>query len=143
MGRTIVHCGGTGNGQAAKVCNNMILGATMIAVAEAFVLGEKLGLDPQKLFDVTSKSSAQCWAITNYCPVPGPVPASPANRDFKAGFTADMMTKDLRLAQEAAHKVGAATPAGAAAQGLFSMFTAMGHGALDFSAIIRMIRGKV
>ena len=95
MGKTIVHAGGAGNGQAAKICNNMILGVSMIAVSEAFVLAEKLGLDAQKLFDISSKSSGQCWSMTTYCPVPGPVPASPANRDYQAGFTAAMMLKDL------------------------------------------------
>ena len=102
MGKTIVHAGGAGNGQAAKICNNMILGVSMIAVSEAFVLAEKLGLDAQKLFDISSKSSGQCWSMTSYCPVPGPVPTSPANRDYQAGFTAAMMLKDLKLAQDAA-----------------------------------------
>ncbi len=111
MGRTIVHAGGAGNGQAAKICNNMILAVSMIAVSEAFVLAEKLGLDHQKLFDIASKSSGQCWALTSYCPVPGPVPASPANRDYQAGFTAAMMLKDLKLAQEAAKAAGAKTAA--------------------------------
>ena len=104
MGKTIVHAGGAGNGQAAKICNNMILGISMIAVSEAFVLAEKLGLDKQKLFDIASKSSGQCWSMTNYCPVPGPVPTSPANRDYQAGFTAAMMLKDLKLAQDAAQR---------------------------------------
>ncbi len=102
MGKTIVHAGGAGNGQAAKICNNMMLGASMIVVCEAFLLAEKLGLDAQKLFDISSKSSGQCWSMTSYCPVPGPVPTSPANRDYKAGFTAAMMLKDLKLAQAAA-----------------------------------------
>jgi 3-hydroxyisobutyrate dehydrogenase len=102
MGKTIVHAGGAGNGQAAKICNNMVLGISMIAVSEAFVLAEKLGLDHQKLFDISSKSSGQCWSMTTYCPVPGPVPTSPANRDYQPGFTAAMMLKDLKLAQEAA-----------------------------------------
>ena len=102
MGKTIVHAGGAGNGQAAKICNNMILGVSMIAVSEAFVLAEKLGLDAQKLFDIASQSSGQCWSMTSYCPVPGPVPTSPANRDYQAGFTAAMMLKDLKLAQSAA-----------------------------------------
>jgi len=102
MGRTIVHAGPAGNGQAAKICNNMILGVSMIAVCEAFSLAERLGLEAQTLFDISSKSSGQCWALTSYCPVPGPVPASPANRDYAPGFTAAMMLKDLRLAQEAA-----------------------------------------
>ncbi|MFN4089231.1 MAG: 3-hydroxyisobutyrate dehydrogenase [Alphaproteobacteria bacterium] len=141
MGRTIVHCGGAGNGQAAKICNNMLLGISMIGACEAFALAEKLGLDHQKLFDVASKSSGQCWAVTTYCPVPGPVPASPANRGYQAGFTADMMVKDLRLAQDAAQSAGAATPLGAAAQSLYALYTGAGHGASDFSGIIRMLRG--
>ena len=107
MGKTIVHAGGAGNGQAAKICNNMILGVSMIVVSEAFLLAEKLGLDAQKLFDISSKSSGQCWSMTSYCPVPGPVPASPANRDYQAGFTAAMMLKDLKLAQDAAREGGA------------------------------------
>ena len=111
MGKTIVHAGGAGNGQAAKICNNMILGISMIAVSEAFVLAEKLGLDAQKLFDISSKSSGQCWSMTSYCPVPGPVPTSPANRDYQAGFTASMMLKDLQLAQEAASGVQRGNPA--------------------------------
>jgi 3-hydroxyisobutyrate dehydrogenase len=109
MGKTVVHAGASGNGQAAKICNNMILGISMIAVSEAFVLAEKLGLDHQRLFDISSKSSGQCWSMTSYCPVPGPVPASPANRDYKPGFAADMMLKDLRLAQAAAQGAGAHT----------------------------------
>src|SRR6201999_2659015 len=120
MGKTVVHAGGAGNGQAAKICNNMILGVSMIAVSEAFLLAEKLGLDHQKLFDIASKSSGQCWSMTNYCPVPGPVPASPANRDYQAGFTAAMMLKDLMLAQQAANAAGASTPLGAEAAQLFN-----------------------
>lgn len=142
MGRNIVHCGGAGNGQCAKMCNNMILAISMIGVGEAFVLAEKLGLDHQKLFDVASTASAQCWALNSYCPVPGPVPASPANRDYQAGFTADMMLKDLRLAQGAAHGFGASTPLGAAAQALYAMYVNGGEGPSDFSGIIRMIRGE-
>jgi 3-hydroxyisobutyrate dehydrogenase len=115
MGKTIVHAGGAGTGQAAKICNNMILGVSMIAVSEAFLLAEKLGLDAQRLFDIASKSSGQCWSMTSYCPVPGPVPASPANRGYQAGFTAAMMLKDLKLAQDAARGAAAATPLGAAA----------------------------
>lgn len=141
MGKTIVHAGGAGNGQAAKICNNMILGASMLVVSEAFALGEKLGLDHQKLFDIASKSSGSCWSITNYCPVPGPVPTSPANRGYQAGFTTAMMLKDLRLAQAAADSVGAATPIGAEAAALYALFAGAGHGALDFSGIINMIRG--
>src|SRR5262249_24555811 len=127
MGRTIVHAGGAGNGQAAKICNNMILGVSMIAVSEAFLLAEKLGLDAQRLFDIASKASGQCWSMPSYCPVPGPVPTSPANRDYQAGFTAAMMLKDLKLAQNAAHGAGAATPLGAAATGLYDSFAGEGH----------------
>jgi 3-hydroxyisobutyrate dehydrogenase len=141
MGKTVVHAGASGNGQAAKICNNMMLGVSMIAVSEAFVLAEKLGLDRQKLFDISSKSSGQCWSLTNYCPVPGLVPTSPANRDYQAGFTAAMMVKDLRLAQEAARAAGATTPLGAEAAALYGLFVANGHGALDFSGIIRFLRG--
>ncbi len=142
MGKTIVHAGGPGNGQAAKICNNMILGISMIAVAEGFSLAAKLGLDAQKLFDISSKSSGQCWSMTSYCPVPGPVPASPANRDYKPGFTADMMLKDLKLAQSAAQTTGQATPLGAAAESLYALMAAKGDGALDFSGIINMLQGR-
>ncbi|MGE0844855.1 MAG: 3-hydroxyisobutyrate dehydrogenase [Flavobacteriaceae bacterium] len=142
MGKKIVHAGGAGNGQAAKICNNMILGISMIGVSEAFVLAEKLGLDHQKLFDIASTASGQCWSLTTYCPVPGPVPASPANRDYKAGFTAAMMLKDLKLAQEAASAAGATTPLGAEAAQIYSMFAGAGEGETDFSGIIRMLRGK-
>jgi 3-hydroxyisobutyrate dehydrogenase len=140
MGKTIVHAGGSGNGQAAKICNNMILGVSMIAVSEAFLLAEKLGLDAQRLFDIASKSSGQCWSMTSYCPVPGPVPTSPANRGYQAGFTAAMMLKDLRLAQDAAHAATTATPLGAAAAELYGSFTGQGHAGEDFSAIIRFLR---
>ena len=140
MGRTIVHAGPAGNGQAAKICNNMILGVSMIAVCEGFALAERLGLAAQTLFDISAKSSGQCWALTNYCPVPGPVPASPANRDYVAGFTAAMMLKDLRLAQQAAGGSAAATPLGAAAANLYQLFVDEGSGGLDFSGIYRFIR---
>ena len=141
MGKTIVHAGGAGTGQAAKICNNMILGVSMIAVSEAFVLAEKLGLDHQKLFDISSKSSGQCWSMTSYCPVPGPVPASPANRDYAAGFTAAMMLKDLRLAQDAAKSSGAKTALGADAERIYSAYVASGEAGRDFSSIIRFVRG--
>jgi 3-hydroxyisobutyrate dehydrogenase len=141
MGKTIVHAGGAGTGQAAKICNNMILGISMIAVSEAFVLAEKLGLDHQKLFDISSKSSGQCWSMTSYCPVPGPVPASPANRDYQAGFTAAMMLKDLRLAQDAAKTAGANTELGADAERIYSAYAGSGQAEKDFSGIIRFIRG--
>jgi 3-hydroxyisobutyrate dehydrogenase len=140
MGRTIVHAGATGNGQAAKICNNMMLGVSMIAVCEAFSLAERLGLAAQTLFDISAKSSGQCWALTSYCPVPGPVPASPANRDYAPGFTAAMMLKDLRLAQQAAGTTAAPTPLGAAAANLFQLFVNEGASGLDFSAIYRFLR---
>jgi 3-hydroxyisobutyrate dehydrogenase len=142
MGKTIVHAGPSGSGQAAKICNNMILGISMIGVCEAFVLAEKLGLDRQKLFDISSKSSGQCWSLTSYCPVPGPVPSSPANRDYAAGFTTDMMLKDLRLSQDAAATAHAATALGAHAAQLYEMFAGSGRGVKDFSGIIEMIREK-
>jgi 3-hydroxyisobutyrate dehydrogenase len=141
MGKTIVHAGGAGNGQAAKICNNMILGASMIVVSEAFLLAEKLGLDAQKLFDISSKSSGQCWSMTSYCPVPGPVPASPANRGYKAGFTAAMMLKDLKLAQDAARATRATTPLGAGAAAVYEQFVESGDGDVDFSGIIRYLQG--
>jgi 3-hydroxyisobutyrate dehydrogenase len=140
MGRTILHAGRSGNGQAAKICNNMILGVSMIAVCEAFVLAEKLGLDAQTLFDISSKSSGQCWSLTSYCPVPGPVPTSPANRDYQAGFTAAMMLKDLKLAQDAARSGGATTPLGAEAAALYERYCGEGGAPGDFSGIIRFLR---
>jgi 3-hydroxyisobutyrate dehydrogenase len=142
MGKTIVHTGDAGTGQAAKICNNMVLGISMIAVSEAFALADKLGLERQKLFDVASKSSGQCWSLTTYCPVPGPVPTSPANRDYAAGFTAAMMLKDLRLSQSAAQTAGAATPLGAAAAALYTLFVNEGEKDTDFSGIFKMISGE-
>jgi 3-hydroxyisobutyrate dehydrogenase len=139
MGKTIVHAGGAGNGQAAKICNNMVLGISMIAVSEAFVLAEKLGLDHQKLFDISSKSSGQCWSMTTYCPVPGPVATSPANRDYQPGFTAAMMLKDLKLAQDAAKASSANTPLGAEAAKIYERYAGKEAGK-DFSGVIRMIR---
>jgi 3-hydroxyisobutyrate dehydrogenase len=141
MGKKIVHCGGAGGGQAAKICNNMILGISMIGVSEAFVLAEKLGLSHQALFDVASTSSGQCWSLTTYCPVPGPVPTSPANNSYKPGFAADLMLKDLRLSQEAAMSAGASTPMGAAATQLYALFQAAGHGGDDFSGVVNFLRG--
>src|SRR6202040_4013394 len=141
MGKRVVHCGEPGNGQVAKICNNMILGISMIAVSEAFVLGEKLGLSNQTLFDIASRSSGQCWSLTSYCPVPGPVPTSPANRDYQAGFTAAMMLKDLKLAQDAARAAQAVTPLGAAAAELYGLFASHGHAGEDFSGIVRFLRG--
>ncbi|HXC14106.1 MAG TPA: 3-hydroxyisobutyrate dehydrogenase [Stellaceae bacterium] len=139
MGRTIVHTGPAGNGQAVKICNNMMLAISMIGVCEAFTLAHKLGLTSQTLFDVVSKSTGQSWALTGYCPVPGPVPTSPANRDYAAGFTAAMMLKDLRLAQQAAGAAAAPTPLGGTAAALYQLFVDEGMGGLDFSAIYRFI----
>jgi 3-hydroxyisobutyrate dehydrogenase len=141
MGKNVVHAGAAGAGQAAKICNNMILGISMIAVSEAFVLAEKLGLDKQKLFDIASKSSGQCWSLTTYCPVPGPVPTSPANRDYQAWFTAAMMLKDLKLAQDAANASGATTPLGAEAASLYGLYVGQGEGGRDFSGIVQFLRG--
>jgi 3-hydroxyisobutyrate dehydrogenase len=140
MGKKIVHCGGAGAGQGVKICNNMVLAISMIGVSEAFSLAEKLGLSHQALFDVVSTSSGQCWALTSYCPVPGPVPASPANNDYKPGFAAALMVKDLTLAQDAARASGAATPLGKHAQEMYKAFDAAGNGGVDFSGIIRHVR---
>jgi 3-hydroxyisobutyrate dehydrogenase len=140
MGRKVLHCGAAGAGQAAKICNNMILGVSMIAVGEAFVLGERLGLTHQSLYDVVSTSSGQCWSVTSYCPVPGPVPTSPANNGYKPGFAAALMRKDLRLAKEAAEMVNADTVLGRLAEAMYASFEEAGHAGLDFSAIIQAIR---
>jgi 3-hydroxyisobutyrate dehydrogenase len=142
MGKRAVHCGEAGAGQAAKICNNMMLAVSMIGVCEGFILAEKLGLSHQALFDVASTSSGQCWALTSYCPVPGPVPAAPSNNAYKAGFASALMLKDLKLAQEAASAAGATTPLGAAAAQIYAMHNAWGEGATDFSGIIHLIRGK-
>jgi 3-hydroxyisobutyrate dehydrogenase len=140
IGKKIVHCGDAGAGQAAKICNNMILAISMIGVCEAFALAEKLGLSHQAMFDVVSTSSGQCWSLTSYCPVPGPVPASPANNDYKPGFASALMVKDLTLAQNAAKASGAATPLGKHAQEIYRAFDAEGNGQVDFSGIIRHVR---
>jgi len=141
MGKKIVHCGGVGAGQAAKICNNMILGISMIAVGEAFVLAEKLGLTHQALFDVAATASGQCWSLTSYCPVPGPVPNSPANNGYKPGFAAALMLKDLLLSQEAAAGAGAETALGKHAAAIYQNFVSGGNGGVDFSGIINAIRG--
>ncbi len=141
MGKAVIHAGGPGMGQAAKICNNMILGATMVATAEAFVLAEKLGLDAQTFFDISSKASGQSWSMTSYCPVPGPVPASPANRDYQGGFATALMLKDLKLAIAAATAAGASVPMGAQAEALYQLFANNGGGGLDFSGILRFLRG--
>lgn len=142
MGKRVVHCGGHGSGQAAKICNNLILGVSMIAVSEAFVLGEKLGLTHQALFDVASAASGQCWALTTNCPVPGPVPASPANRDYQPGFAGALMAKDLNLAVNALKSTGVAGQMGALAARIYDKFAAEGGAGRDFSAIITDIRAS-
>jgi 3-hydroxyisobutyrate dehydrogenase len=141
MGKKIVHCGAAGAGQGVKICNNMILAISMIGLSEAFSLAERLGLSHQAVFDVVSTSSGQCWALTSYCPVPGPVPTSPANNDYKPGFAAALMVKDLTLAQDAAKASGTATPLGKQAQEMFKAFDASGNGGVDFSGIINHVRG--
>ena len=143
MGKRVVHAGGAGAGQAAKICNNMLLAISMIGTCEAFVLGEKLGLKPQTLFEIMSAASGQCWSLTTYCPVPGPVPTAPSNRDYTGGFAAALMLKDLKLAQGAASNVGASTPLGAEAAQLYALFAAKGHGGVDFSGIVKMLRGEL
>jgi 3-hydroxyisobutyrate dehydrogenase len=140
MGKAVIHAGGPGSGQAAKICNNMLLGASMVATCETFVLAEKLGLDPQTFFDIASKASGQCWSMTTYCPVPGVGPTTPADRDYEGGFAAALMLKDLRLAMEAAQSVDSYTPMGSAAEELYERFAeGLGGGGKDFSAIIKMI----
>ncbi|OKL43659.1 3-hydroxyisobutyrate dehydrogenase [Pseudovibrio exalbescens] len=140
MGKSVVHAGDAGAGQAAKICNNMLLAISMIGTCEAFVLAEKLGLDAAKLFEVASTSSGQCWSLTSYCPVPGPVPTSPANNDYKPGFAAEMMLKDLGLARQAAESFGAATPMGHRAAELYEQFCNQDAEKRDFSAIIHFLR---
>jgi 3-hydroxyisobutyrate dehydrogenase len=142
MGKRVVHCGAHGLGQAAKVCNNMILGVSMIAVSEAFVLGEKLGLTHEALFDVAAHASGQCWALTTNCPVPGPVPTSPANRDYQPGFAGALMAKDLRLAVNALEHTGVAAEMGQLASRIYDSFVAQGGASTDFSGIINTIREK-
>jgi 3-hydroxyisobutyrate dehydrogenase len=142
MGKRIVLAGGPGAGQAAKICNNMLLAISMIGTCEAFALGEKLGLEHQKLFDIMSAASGQSWSLTTYCPVPGPVPTAPSNRDYTGGFATALMLKDLKLAQGAAAGAGASIPLGAEAAQLYALFAAQGHGGTDFSGIIKMLRGE-
>ena len=140
MGKAVIHAGGPGSGQAAKICNNMLLGASMVATCETFVLAGKLGLDPQTFFDIASKASGQCWSMTTYCPVPGVGPVTPADRDYEGGFASALMLKDLRLAMEAAQGVDAYTPMGSEAETLYARFAeALGGGSKDFSGIIKMI----
>jgi 3-hydroxyisobutyrate dehydrogenase len=139
MAKAVIHAGGPGAGQAAKICNNMILGATMIATCEAFVLAQKLGLDPQVFFDISSKASGQSWSMTSYAPVPGVGPDTPADHDYEGGFAAALMLKDLKLAMEAARQAGAYTPMGGEAEELYQRFVDRGGGSKDFSGIIKMI----
>jgi 3-hydroxyisobutyrate dehydrogenase len=143
MGKNIFHAGGAGNGQVAKVCNNMLLGISMVGTAEAFNLAEKLGLDAQTFFDISSTASGQCWSMTSYCPAPGPVPTAPSNKDYQPGFAAAMMLKDLRLAGDAAKTAGAAIPLGAQAGSLYTLMESAGKDGLDFSAIIKLISGEL
>lgn len=142
MGKAVIHAGAAGMGQAAKICNNMILGSTMVATCEAFVLADKLGLDAQTFFDISSKASGQSWSMTSYCPVPGPVPAAPSNRGYEGGFGAALMLKDLKLALEAASGVGASVPMGAQAEALYQMFAGLGGAGKDFSGIIKLLDGS-
>ncbi len=143
MAKAVVHAGDVGAGQAAKICNNMVLGASMLVVCEAFALAEKLGLDPGKFFEIASQSSGQCWSITSYCPWPGVGPASPSDREYEGGFLTGLMLKDLKLAQEAAARVGAPTPLGAQAAALYALFDQMGFGRKDFSAVLPWMRGRL
>ncbi|HEX7110263.1 MAG TPA: 3-hydroxyisobutyrate dehydrogenase [Aestuariivirga sp.] len=142
MGKAVIHAGPAGSGQAAKICNNMLLGASMIATAEAFNLAISLGLDPQVFFDISSKASGQCWSMTSYCPVPGPVPAAPSNRNYDGGFMSALMLKDLKLAMAASQATGASVPMGALAESLYQNFVNLGGAPKDFSAIIKLLDGS-
>jgi 3-hydroxyisobutyrate dehydrogenase len=142
MGKAVIHAGGAGAGQAAKICNNMLLAICMIGTAEAFNLARKLGLEDQTFFDIASKASGQSWSMTSYCPVPGPVPAAPSNRNYEGGFAGALMLKDLKLAMQAAQSSGTATPLGAAAEALYQLYDAQGHGGRDFSGILTMLAGQ-
>jgi 3-hydroxyisobutyrate dehydrogenase len=143
MSRVTVRAGDHGAGQAAKICNNMVLGISMIGVCEALALAEKLGLDPVKFYEISSQSSGQCWSLTSYCPWPGPAPTAPSNRNYEGGFATAMMLKDLKLAQDAAANAGAATPLGAQAEGLYALFDRLGYSGKDFSAILNLFRGEL
>lgn len=140
MGKAVIHAGDAGAGQAVKICNNMLLAVTMIGTCEAFAMAEKLGLDPQTFFDISSKASGQSWSMTSYCPVPGPVPTSPANLDYAPGFATAMMLKDLKLAMGAANAANASTPMGALAESLYQAYANQGHDVKDFSGIINLLR---
>ena len=143
MAKAVIRAGKHGTGQAAKICNNMLLGISMIGTCEAFALAERLGLEADRFFEIASKSSGQCWSVTSYCPVPGPVPAAPSNRGYTGGFAVRMMLKDLKLAQAAAAHENAATPLGAHAEAMYALFDRLGYGGADFSGIIQMIRGRL
>ena len=143
MGKNIFHAGDAGNGQVAKIANNMLLGISMIATCEAFNLAEKLGLDAQTFYDISSTASGQSWSMTSYCPAPGPVESAPSNRDYQPGFAAAMMLKDMRLAQEAAHSAKAATPLGAQSEALYALMESAGKDNLDFSGVMKLIRGDL
>ena len=143
MGKNVFHAGDAGNGQAAKICNNMLLGIHMIGTCEAFNLAEKLGLDAQTFYDISSTASGQNWSMTSYCPAPGPVESAPSNRDYQPGFTAAMMLKDLRLAQDAATSARAATPLGTQSEALYSLMEAAQKDGLDFSGIMKLINGSL
>jgi 3-hydroxyisobutyrate dehydrogenase len=143
MARTVIHAGGRGAGQGAKICNNMLLGISMLGVAEAFALAEKLGLAPERFFEIASQSSGQCWSLTTYCPWPGPVPTAPSNRNYEGGFLTSLMLKDLKLAQSAAAGAGATTPMGAQAEALYALFDSLGFGRKDFSAVLQLMRGRL
>jgi 3-hydroxyisobutyrate dehydrogenase len=143
MSRAVIRAGDHGAGQAAKICNNMVLGISMIGVCEAIALAEKLGLDPERFFEIASKSSGQCWSITSYYPWPGPVETAPSNRGYEGGFATAMMLKDLKLAQQAAATAGAAAPMGAQAEGLYALFDRLGFGTTDFSGVLQMLRGRL
>jgi 3-hydroxyisobutyrate dehydrogenase len=143
MGKAVIHAGASGAGQAAKICNNMLLGASMVATCETFLLAQKLGLDLQTFYDISSKASGQNWSMTSYCPVPGVGPESPADRDYQGGFAAALQLKDLKLAMAAAQSVDASVPMGAAAEALYQAFQNSGNGGLDFSAIIKLLGGDL
>jgi 3-hydroxyisobutyrate dehydrogenase len=143
MARVTIHAGEPGAGQAAKICNNMLLGVSMLGTCEAFALAEKLGLAAERFFAIASQSSGQCWSVNTYCPVPGVGPATPADRHYEGGFATAMMLKDLKLAQDAAAKAGASTPLGAQAEALYALFDANGFGGKDFSAVLQMLRGRL
>ena len=143
MGKAVIHAGVLGSGQGAKICNNMLLGATMVATCEAFLLAKKLGLDLQTFFDISSKASGQSWSMTSYCPVPGVGPETPADRDYQGGFAAALMLKDLKLALGAAQDVGASVPMGAAAEALYQLLSNSGAAELDFSAMLPFLEGTL